>query len=48
MFMYDAKTISDYIICYYEQNGGVVSNLKLQKILYFLQAEYIVVKNKKL
>lgn len=46
--MYDARKIADYVICYYENSGGLVSNLKLQKILYFLQAEYLVVKGKRL
>ena len=40
--MYDALTIADYIISYYEQHYETVSNLKLQKLLYFLQAEYLL------
>ena len=46
--MYDARTIADYVIAYYEKTDWVVSNLKLQKVLYFLQAQYLVSCNKKL
>ena len=46
--MYDARTIADYVISYYEKTDWVISNLKLQKVLYFLQAQYLVSYNKKL
>lgn len=42
--MYDALTIANYIIIYYEKRDWGVSNLKLQKILYFLQAEFLIEK----
>lgn len=46
--MYDARTIADYVIAYYERTDWVISNLKLQKVLYFLQAQYLVSYNKRL
>ena len=46
--MYDARVIADYVIAYYNENNGAVSNYKLQKILYFLQAEFLVQKKKRL
>lgn len=43
--MYKALDVAHYIIerCY--SNNNAVSNLKLQKILYFVQAEFLVSKN---
>jgi uncharacterized phage-associated protein len=46
--MYSAYKIAEYIIWYYNSIEWVVSNLKLQKLLYFLQAEFLVEKNKAL
>lgn len=46
--MYDVQTIADYVIVHCNNNYWSVSNLKLQKILYFLQAEFLVTKNIKL
>ena len=43
--MYDALTITDYIILYYKNRNYGVSNLKLQKILYFLQALFLIKKD---
>lgn len=40
--MRSALEIARYIIWYCGQNGYSVSNLKLQKILYFVQAEFLV------
>jgi uncharacterized phage-associated protein len=46
--MYDARVIADYVIAYYEKADWCISNLKLQKVLYFLQAEYLVSTGNKL
>lgn len=43
--MYDALTIANYVIMYYEKRDHGVSNLKLQKILYFLQALFLIKKD---
>lgn len=40
--MYSALDIARYIIGYCNRRGYYVSNLKLQKILYFIQAEFLV------
>ena len=42
--MYKALDIANYVINKEGQMGHSVSNLKLQKILYFIQAEFLVVK----
>ena len=39
--MYKALDIAKYIIWYSKQKNYSISNLKLQKILYFIQADYI-------
>lgn len=46
--MYDVLTITDYVIAYYKNADSVVSNLKLQKILYFLQAAFLIEMDKPL
>lgn len=47
--MYLAIDVANYILGYYcEKSGHGISNLKLQKILYFLQAEFLVEKKKPL
>lgn len=47
--MYSALDIANYVLgYYYEKNRLCISNLKLQKILYFLQAEFLVSKKKPL
>lgn len=35
--IYDYTEIADYVICYSNKNGIYMSNLKLQKIMYFIQ-----------
>lgn len=40
--MYHALTVAKYVIDYTNRNGKSISNLKLQKVLYFLQAEFLV------
>jgi len=40
--MYSALAIAKHIIDYCNDNGINISNLKLQKILYFVQAEFLV------
>ena len=41
--IYDADLIADYVIWYAKQNSDYsVNNTKLQKILYFLQAEFLI------
>lgn len=40
--MYDALSIAYYIINYGNHRGMGISNLKLQKILYFVQANFLV------
>lgn len=40
--MYAAKEIARYVIQYCQEKNYTISNLKLQKILYFLQAEFLV------
>ena len=43
--MYNALTVANYIILYYKERNYGVSNLKLQKILYFLQALFLIKKD---
>lgn len=43
--MYNALDISKYIISYCKKNNYALSNLKLQKVLYFVQAQFLVSKN---
>lgn len=40
--MYSAVDVARYIIWYCKRQGYSISNLKLQKILYFVQAEFLV------
>ena len=42
--MYSAVEVAEYVIHYYKS----ISNLKLQKVLYFLQANHLVLKGKPL
>lgn len=42
LIMYSVLDIAKYIIYYCKQQGYYISNLKLQKILYFVQAEFLV------
>lgn len=39
---YPASEVAKYIIRTYNQNGMCISNLKLQKVLYFVQAQFLV------
>lgn len=39
---YSALDVSEYIIYYIQSTGGIISPLKLQKILYFVQADFLV------
>jgi uncharacterized phage-associated protein len=43
--MYRALDIARYIIERCRENNRTISNLKLQKIMYFVQAEFLVSKN---
>ncbi|MDU7067145.1 MAG: DUF4065 domain-containing protein [Clostridium perfringens] len=43
--VYNVKDIAAYIVDYSIENGSPVSNLKLQKILYYVQAYFLVTKN---
>lgn len=38
--MYSALMIAEYVIAYYGKTEWIISNFKLQKVLYFLQVEY--------
>ena len=40
--MYNVLDVARYIIWYCKKKGFSISNLKLQKILYFVQAEFLV------
>ena len=40
--MYSALLVAKYIIRRCAERGKSISNLKLQKILYFVQAEFLV------
>ena len=42
---YDAIAVARYCIIYINDNGGTISNLKLQKVLYFIQGFFFAVKN---
>ncbi len=43
--LYSALDIARYVIDYSWDNKNTVSNLRVQKILYFVQAEFLVSKN---
>ena len=40
--MYQVIDVAKYIILYCKRNGYAISNLKLQKLLYFVQAQFLV------
>lgn len=44
--IYNAHDIARYAVNYINMHGECVSNLKLQKILYYVQAAFLVEKNK--
>ncbi len=43
--MYKATEIADYILCIAQENGDLITNLKLQKLLYYAQAWFLVNNN---
>lgn len=45
--MYEAKSIAEYIIYLCKKKGYLVNNMKLQKLLYFTQATFLVALNQK-
>ena len=44
--MYSAQSIARYIIQRCNEQNTPISNLKLQKLLYFVQAEFLVARNR--
>ena len=40
--MYSAIDVAKYIIWFCKENGYSISNLKLQKLLYFVQAQFLI------
>lgn len=40
--MYNVLDVSRYVINYSNKKGYEISNLKLQKLLYFIQAEFLI------
>lgn len=40
--MYDALDVGKYIIYYSNKKGYIISNLKLQKLLYYIQVYFLV------
>lgn len=40
--MYSAIDVAKYIILFCKENGYSISNLKLQKLLYFVQAQFLI------
>ncbi|SBV94499.1 conserved hypothetical protein [uncultured Eubacteriales bacterium] len=44
--MYSALSVAQYVVDYCNKYGKGISNLKLQKILYFVQAEFLVSQHK--
>ena len=45
IFIYDVLEVSQYIIDYCREKKYYMSNLKLQKVLYYVQAEFLVTTN---
>ncbi|MGK7872992.1 MAG: Panacea domain-containing protein [Xenococcaceae cyanobacterium] len=43
-----ANSIADYIIHFYHQHGDLITNLKLQKLVYYAQAWYLALYDKSL
>lgn len=39
---YSASNIAEYVISYCKEKDYLMTNLKLQKVLYFIQAEFLV------
>lgn len=42
--MYSVLDVARYVVAR-SNRAGTISNLKLQKVLYFIQAEFLVVQN---
>lgn len=42
--MYSALTVAEYVIKYSSEHNLEISNLRLQKLLYFLQADFLISK----
>lgn len=42
VIMYSAMDVAKYIILFCKEKGYSISNLKLQKLLYFVQAQFLV------
>jgi uncharacterized phage-associated protein len=42
---YDVLDVCEYVIAYSDKHDYSISNLKLQKVLYFIQAEFLRIKN---
>ncbi len=40
--MYDAMIIARYVVDYFTKEGSPITNLKLQKILYYLQVDSLI------
>lgn len=45
--IYSVDTVTNYIIDYYNKNNKGINNLVLQKLLYFIQAEFLTKHNRK-
>ncbi len=41
-YSWDPNAVANYIVDYANKNGKTLTNLKLQKVLYFLQAAFLV------
>ena len=46
--MYDINKIADYFIWLHHEFGDVITNLRLQKLVYYAQAWYLALNNEKL
>lgn len=40
--MYNVLDVARYVLAYCKEQGYIMSNLKLQKVLYFIQAEFLI------
>ena len=47
-FMIDHQKVADYIILFFRERGENITNLKLQKLLYYAQAWNLAINNKRL
>lgn len=46
MAQYDTVNVAAYILCHCNDNKLPINNPRLQKILYFIQAEFLVEKGR--